>query len=153
EPVPEDLREAARELHARLEADLATARKDRRLLAALLDARNPPEAPARRALPGGRVEQLLSPDVDEQFARAFLDYGLDIGATTTREAAARLRGRPAEVVREVVAALDEWATERRRLRLPAAQTRRLAALAEALDADPDHRELRALLARDRLREE
>jgi hypothetical protein len=60
-----------------------------------------------------------------------------------------LRARPAAVVVEVVAALDQWADERRRQRRPKAECDRLADLAQALDDDPGSksRELRALLAR------
>jgi tetratricopeptide (TPR) repeat protein len=53
---------------------------------------------------------------------------------------------------EVVAALDEWASERRRQQMPAAEWQNLAELASALDrdADPRRREVRAILARGRL---
>jgi hypothetical protein len=53
-------------------------------------------------------------------------------ATPMVEAAARLTGRPPAVVLEVVAALDEWAGERRRQRKPRAEWRRLVGLAAAL---------------------
>src|SRR5262249_40577233 len=79
-------------------------------------------------------------------------WGLDVDATPTAAAAARLRARPAAVVAEVVAALDEWTGERRRQgRLPA-ECERPAALAQALDDEPGSRRpgLRAVRARGRV---
>jgi Flp pilus assembly protein TadD len=66
-----------------------------------------------------------------------------------------MKARPAGVVAEMASALDEWAAARRRLRLPPERCLRVAALAQALDDDPGSRraELRALLARGRLRVE
>src|SRR5262249_32079768 len=59
---------------------------------------------------------------------------------------------PAAAVVEVVAALDEWAGERRRQRRPQAEGEGPAGLAPALDGDPGskRREPRAMLARGRL---
>src|SRR5262249_50104988 len=92
------------------------------------------------------------PSADDQFAAAFRDWGLDVDATSVEEAAARLKGRPAAVVTEVVAALDEWASERRRQGKAPVEWQRLADLAAALDDQPDsrRRELRALLTRGNL---
>jgi tetratricopeptide (TPR) repeat protein len=69
-------------------------------------------------------------------------------------AVAPFRERPAGVIAEVVAALDEWADERRHQR-PAARWQKPAALAEALDDDRSRkrRELRGMLARGNLRRE
>jgi Flp pilus assembly protein TadD len=94
---------------------------------------------------------LAEPSADEQFRAAFRAWGLDVDAVPVAEATARLRGRPGPVVTEVIAALDEWAAERRR-RGSAARWRRLAELAQALDDDPGsrRRELRVLLARGNL---
>jgi tetratricopeptide (TPR) repeat protein len=95
---------------------------------------------------------LAEPTADEQFAAAFRRWGLDVDGTAAGEAAALLKARPAAVVAEVVAALDEWASERRRQGKPAAEWQRLAELAALLDDDPgwQRRELRAILARGRL---
>jgi serine/threonine-protein kinase len=134
------------------EADAATL--DGRLLAALLEVRGPREGPRFRADDRGLLTVLTEPSADEQFASAFADWGLNVDATATAQAAARLRQRPAAVRTEVVAALDEWAAERRRQRRPAAAVKRLTDLAEAVD-EPDsrRRELRALLAGGNLERE
>jgi tetratricopeptide (TPR) repeat protein len=90
---------------------------------------------------------LAEPTAEEQFASAFHDWGLDLDAKPTAETAARLKGRPAAVVTEVIAALDEWASQRRLDGKPETSWRRVAELAAALDAAPDSlsRELRAIL--------
>jgi len=126
--------------------EAAAAARDRQLLAALLEAHGP-----REPLP---LEVAL-PAPDEQFREAFRAWGLDVDATPTSAAAARLRARPAAVVVEVVAALDEWAGERRHRGRPRAEWERLAALAQALDDEPGskRRELRAMLARGQLERE
>src|SRR5262249_58323835 len=89
----------------------------------------------------------------EQFRAACREWGkgtgLDVDATPAAEAAALLRRRPAAVVAEVVAALDEWASERRRQGQARAAWERPSALAQALDGGPGarrRRELRGLLA-------
>src|SRR5262249_4243900 len=122
---------------------------DRRLLAHVLDVRGPREGPSySREDKGASVE----PTAEEQFASAFRDWGLDVDATSTREAADRLKARPPAVVLEVVAALDEWMSERRRQGKPRAEWQRLADLSTTLDDDPGskRRELREILTRDRL---
>src|SRR5262249_60330384 len=100
----------------------------------------------------GLMVKLAPRSVDEQYREAFRAWGLDVDATPTSAAAARLRARPAAVVAEVVAALDEWSIERRRRRRPQAECERPAALARALDDEPgsQRRELRAMLARGQL---
>src|SRR5262249_44355751 len=64
----------------------------------------------------------------------------------------RLRERPAAVVTEVVAALDEWASQRRSQRMAKKTWQWLVDLASALDGDsgPGRRELRAILGRGHL---
>jgi tetratricopeptide (TPR) repeat protein len=90
--------------------------------------------------------------VDDQFKTAFFEWGLDVDRTPTEEAVALFRTRPAAVVTEVVAALDEWASWRRQQRL---RSQRPSALAQALDDDPGskRRELRAMMARGALHRE
>ena len=77
------------------------------------------------------------------------DATFDVDTLTTEEAAARLKGRSPTVRTEVIAALDEWASERRRSKMPAEKVQRLVDLAQALDegADAGRRELRDLLMR------
>src|SRR5262249_22209175 len=140
-------RDRAERALAAAEAELAAVERDWRLRNRVLDVRRPSETPAYRATDSGAVARLTEPSADEQVARAFRDWGLDVDATPTAEAAARLKARPAVIV-EAVAALDEWARER-----PAgAGQQRLADLAAALDDAPEswRRELRGILARRRL---
>jgi serine/threonine-protein kinase len=128
------------------------AAKDRRLPARLLEARGPREGPYYSRDNQGTMMALLEPTADELFVSAFRDWGLDVEAVPAAEAAERLKGRPAAVVTEVIAALDEWASLRRLDKKPEAAWRRPAELAESLDSEPGslRKELRAILARDRL---
>jgi tetratricopeptide (TPR) repeat protein len=142
----------AADLVAELKGEAEAADRDLRLLARLPDVRGPREGPKFRTDDKGVMAQLAEPSADEQFADAFREWGLDVDATPTAEAAARLTGRPPAVVTEVIAALDEWAEVRRQQGRPEAEWARLAALAAALDDDPGptRRELRAILARRQL---
>jgi serine/threonine-protein kinase len=143
----------ASELLAELQQEAAAAAKDRQLLAALLDVRGPREEPKYQSDATGAMLALAEPTADEQFASAFRDWGLDVDGVPTAEAAARLKARSAVVVTEVIAALDEWASERRQQGDKAkAPWQRLADLAALLDDDPGslRRELREILARCRL---
>jgi serine/threonine-protein kinase len=152
----DEVRQEAAQLAASLQDEAGAAERDRRLLAALQEVRGPREGPRYRRNDQGLMAELSEPGADEQFAAAFRawDPSFDVDALPTAAAAARLRGRPKAVVTEVVAALDEWARERRQAR-PPGDWRRPADLAEALDTDPDskRRELRALLVRDTWRTE
>jgi serine/threonine protein kinase/Flp pilus assembly protein TadD len=145
------LRHQAANLVADLGREKAAAERDRRLVARLWEVGGPQEL---RLSTGeqGETLQLAKLNSDEQFALAFRDWGLDVHATPTREAAARLLARPAAVVTEVVAALDAWAIYRGLGTKSEAGWQQLADLAAALDdpADSRRRELRALLARKRL---
>jgi serine/threonine-protein kinase len=142
-----EVRQQAEDLLAELAEEVEAAGRDRRLVIALADARGP-FGEAETVL-DGRKMVLIKPNADEQFAAAFREWGLNVDTTPTVAAAALLRKRPPAVRIEVIAALDQWATERRRQRKPKAEM--LAALAEALDDfSPRRGELRALLARNRL---
>jgi Flp pilus assembly protein TadD/tRNA A-37 threonylcarbamoyl transferase component Bud32 len=153
----EAVRRQAKELVEVVGREATAARRDRRLLAALLEVRSPREGPKYRSDHKGVMAELLEPSADEQFAAAFRDWDptFDVDSLSTEEAAERLRARPARVRVEVVAALDEWASERRQQKMPAAKWRRLADLAAALDDATNSRqaELRRLLARDTLQRE
>jgi serine/threonine-protein kinase len=142
----------ARELLATLQEEADAAAKDRRLLAGLLEVRGPREERKYSRDDQGMLMELAEPTAEEQFSSAFRAWGLDVGAVPATEATNRLKARPAAVVTEVIAALDEWAGERRQQGKPEVDWRRLAELAAALDDDPDslRLELRAILARDRL---
>jgi serine/threonine-protein kinase len=151
ESASADARRRAEELIARLEQEAEAARKDRELLAALLDVRGLREGPKYQSAAEGTMMALAELTADEQFAAAFQRWGLDVDGTAPSEAATLLKARPAVVVTEVIAALDEWASERRRGGAPA-DVQRLRELAALLDeqSGSQRRELREILARGRL---
>jgi serine/threonine-protein kinase len=153
--VSDDLRREAADLVAALGDEAREAGHDRRLLAALQDARTPPPGPRpptdSRSLTAGLDEATI----DEQFQAAFREWGLDVDATPTAEAAERLKRRPAAVVTGAAAALGEWAAERRRRKRLGQQWQRPAKLAAALDDAPGSRRAAAwdLLNRNNLERE
>jgi serine/threonine-protein kinase len=145
------MRHQADEFLAQMEDEERAARKDRQLLVELMQEQ-------WGYLKGRSVRDDRSPTValadartDAQFATAFRQWGLDMDTTPTAEAAAQLQARPAKVVEEVVAALDDWAQARRMRGVPRPQWQRLTDLASALDTDTRHGELRDILGGDRLR--
>ena len=85
------------------------------------------------------------PSVDEQYAAAFRRWGLDVDGTPEAEVVARLGAEPDAVVQELIAALDGWMLERRRMNRPEAEWRRLFRVAEQLDRSERRRWLRTLL--------
>jgi tetratricopeptide (TPR) repeat protein len=150
--VSEKVYRQAEEWLAEVRREAEEAAKDQRLLAALLEAIGPREGSRYARDDKGVPRALAELTAEERFAAAFRAWGLDMDTTPAAEAAARLRQRPEAVVTEVIPALDEWASQRRADRKPEAAWRRLADLATLLDDDPGskRRELRAILARDRL---
>jgi tetratricopeptide (TPR) repeat protein len=150
----DDVRREAAQLAEAVGEEIGPARRDRRLLAELLDVPGPHQGPKFQPDEHGRYTALAVPGPDAGFQAAFRRWGLDVDATPTAEAAERLRQRPAAVRAEVIAALDEWASARRLEGSPAPSWQRLTDLAQALD-EPDsrRRELRAILARDGLARE
>jgi tetratricopeptide (TPR) repeat protein len=146
----EEVNQQATQLAGRIGREKEAAQRDRRLLAELLEVRGPREGPKYRTDARGLMVELAEPSADQQFVSAFRTWGLDVDATPTAAASARLKDQPAAVVTEVIAALDEWAGERRQHN-PAANWQHLANLAEALDRpDSRLRELRAIVARGKL---
>jgi serine/threonine-protein kinase len=150
----EAVRRQADDLLAQLTEEAEAAAKDRQLLARLLEARGPREGPKFSRDDKDTMMALAEPMAEEQFASAFRDWGLDVEALPAPEAAARLKarlkGRPAT---EVIAALDEWASERRRQGDKAKKPwQPLADLAACLDEErgSKRRELRAIVERGRL---
>jgi tetratricopeptide (TPR) repeat protein len=134
-----------------LQREAEAAAKDRRLLARLMEAHSPLEGPRYGRDSQGTMTALAEPTAEERFASAFRDWGLDVDAVPVAQAAARLKGRPAAVVTEVIAALDDWANQRRLDKKPES-ARRVAELAAALDDHPGsmRRELREIIARGQL---
>jgi serine/threonine-protein kinase len=93
----------------------------------------------------GKGDRLDAADNDTAYAQAFRDYGIDVEALGTEEAASRIRARSDPVARELLAALDDWAHERSKWQPEGWQ--QLVAVAQAADGDPWRKELRDLLAR------
>ncbi len=82
---------------------------------------------------------------DAAYAWAFRMAGLDIDELEPDAAAAQIRTRPAGVVPMLAAALDDWATLRRKARPKDIESsRRLIAVASAADSDETRNRLRAV---------
>jgi tetratricopeptide (TPR) repeat protein len=109
------------------EADRPDGNDERKLLAEL-------ERVQRAA-----TEDLNPERFDRDMGAAFLAYGLDLNRIETKVAAAKLAG--CRSTAEVVAAIDDWCSVRRR-ELGAQSWRQLADLARAADADPWRNALR-----------
>jgi serine/threonine-protein kinase len=86
---------------------------------------------------------------DEEYARAFREYGLDVERLAPDEAASRIKGRP--VAAELVAGLDDWVQVRRLVtrRGKSADWAPLIAVARAADPDPWRDRFRAALLEPR----
>jgi serine/threonine-protein kinase len=93
----------------------------------------------------GRTTARAQTEVDEEYAAAFRQWGLDVDHTPEDEAAAKLGAEPDAVVTEFIAALDGWMLERRRLGRPEGEWRRLFRVANRLDRGERRRWLRSLL--------
>jgi eukaryotic-like serine/threonine-protein kinase len=122
---------------------LGRATKNNALLDALLDVSAP------RKTSGFVYEEagvlLAPPSLDEQYAAAFRQWGLDFDIMAEAEVVERLRQQPDVVLQGLVPALDAWMLEGRLQKQPEAQWRRLFRVAEQLDVSKQHRRLRAWL--------
>jgi serine/threonine-protein kinase len=149
-----ELQQLATDLARDLLTEAEAAQRDQRLVTALLEVRGPHEGPEFQRGDQGLMTMLSEPSADDQFAAAFRAWGIDVDGVPTAEAAERFKGRPEAVVTEVVAALDEWAAERRQQHMPPTKAQRLADLAAALDKpDSTRQELREMLASGSLQRE
>jgi serine/threonine-protein kinase len=144
-----EARQEAEELQQQVQAKLEQWKKNDELMKALLDVTAPYETRRFAQGEGGVMVALAEPTVEEQFARAFRTWGLDIDPDPLEAVAARLGGQPRPVVEQVVAGLEAWLLDRRR-RKDTAGWQRLLALADRLDSDAGRRAVRALLDGDRL---
>jgi eukaryotic-like serine/threonine-protein kinase len=140
------LQRRAEQALAAAKEDVQQTTKDRQLLARLADVYQGRETGLYRTDEAGRVVMLAQPTAEERFAQAFRSWGLDIDAVPVGESVSRLKARPNGVVQEVVAALDEWALQRREDGRPAAAWRQLHDLADRLDDSAPRLHLRRLLA-------
>jgi tetratricopeptide (TPR) repeat protein len=90
-------------------------------------------------------------DLDQRFTGAFKRYGLDLEATTIKDAVMRLKSRPQSFGRKVVGSLDFLLYVRHDLLSPSVKEpilldlQRILELYRALDPDPARNQLRALL--------
>ncbi len=119
-------------LQKQVDAAAQAAGRDANLLHAVVDIRS-----AEADDPNGSAS-------DAAYAGAFRDAGLDLDALGPEAVAARIRARPAGLAMALAAALDDWATRRRKSR-PKDSEGWLRLIAAARAADPDR-------VRDRLRE-
>ncbi|HKB35019.1 MAG TPA: serine/threonine-protein kinase, partial [Gemmataceae bacterium] len=94
------VRQEAEELAQTLKEESDAAVRDRVLLTALMEAHGPlrNEGPRFQKDEKGLMVELAPASADEQFREAFRAWGLDVDATPTAAAAARLGARPAAVV-------------------------------------------------------
>jgi serine/threonine-protein kinase len=144
-----EARQEAEQLQQEVRAKLGQWARNDRLVTALLDVASPRETKQYRATESGTMAAQAEPTVEEQFIQAFRTWGLDIDGDPPDAVAARLGGQPRPVVEQVVAGLEAWLLDRRR-RKDTAGGRRLLRLADRLDGDAGRRQVRALLAGDRL---
>jgi serine/threonine protein kinase/Flp pilus assembly protein TadD len=80
---------------------------------------------------------------DRNYARAFRDYGVDVGALAVETSIDRLKARPALVI-PLAAALDDWVLVRRNVsEKDAARWKPLVAVARGIDPEPLRDRLRA----------
>lgn len=138
-------RQDAAAVRQEVQEKLDQARKNRTLLAAILDVAQPRETDSYRGNERGMVVALALPSPEEQFAAAFRVWGIDVEKAPLEEVVSRLQAQPGPVVQELVAGLDQWALTRRRANRPA-DSGRLLALADRLDVSPLRKQVRALLA-------
>jgi serine/threonine-protein kinase len=142
------VRQQAEAIQKESASRLDRVKKGRALLGAVLDVSASQDIGDSSGNRTGRSLVLAQPRVDDQFAAAFLRWGLDVDRATESEFVERLREKPDVVVQELLAGLDAWMMERRRQKRPEADWRRLFRVAEQLDHDDRHRRLRALLVGD-----
>jgi serine/threonine-protein kinase len=103
-----EVRRQVKELQTFLLTEERAIDADRLLFDVLLDVRNPRDLD--RYTPFG----IDDPPSDDQLANAFRQWGIDVDQHRIDDMAARIKKRPAAVQKELIAALDEWAAQRRR---------------------------------------
>jgi serine/threonine-protein kinase len=138
------LLERARGFVAQAQADLTAAELERKLKAQdealrgrLVDLRI-----AQTSTIGNRPREI---ELDQSFAQAFHDYGVDLEGDDLVPAVKRIRERA--IAEEVALALDDWGRLRRRVHGPKSEkAENLFVLAMDLDADPERQRLRQAIA-------
>jgi serine/threonine protein kinase/Flp pilus assembly protein TadD len=149
---PEALAEARRAEAAATggEADAATARRVRELLK---DLEFMDRLEQIRMLRVTMSEQKFADAaVDQDYARAFRDYGVDVNELAIESSLARLKARPALAI-ALAAALDDWAMARLQLsRGNASGWKRLLAVARGIDPEPSRDSFRSTWGKARTAE-
>jgi tetratricopeptide (TPR) repeat protein/tRNA A-37 threonylcarbamoyl transferase component Bud32 len=147
------LREAAGALQTEIEERLARWEKNHKLLTALLDVAIPEKSVTPVVDRSSQIAAIFRQGVEEQYADAFRDWGLDVDRTDESAIVTRLQEEPQAVVQEVIAGLDAWMMERRRQqRLSSKQSNRLGkswrhlfGVVKQLDNNAQRRQLREML--------
>jgi tetratricopeptide (TPR) repeat protein len=126
-----DIEERLATLRGEVRSQLESARRDRKLINALATARD-------------SKQDLRHSGVDAEYMRAFRAAGLDIDGDPAEEIGSKIRARSG-AVDAVVAALDDWALERRAAKQPMSRWRRPLEAARAADPDTFRDRARAAL--------
>jgi tetratricopeptide (TPR) repeat protein len=132
----EATRHRVRALAHEVEAGLSRAKAVRDLLDRAVDIRSAQE------------DNLSGRGTDSGYADAFRKFGLDVDASTVEQWVGKLRNLPRPVVVELAAAIDDWTSVCLHLR-QFDRSRRLVALARAIDPDDWRDTFRAAMVRDR----
>ena len=142
-PVAAETRAHAETLLAELRAEAEAAEKDRRMLTRLEHARDlAGEIQESDYVRRRRVEEFIfGSAAAPAYAAAFREYGIDVEALSTAEAARRIRA--AAIRQRLAVALDDWY-----LVDPRAVGGRLLEVARAADADPLRDRVRVAVARE-----
>jgi len=131
----QDIAERLAVLRAEVRTGLQAARRDRALLDAVANVRS-------------SKQDLRHSGADAEYTQAFREAGLDVDGDSPDEVGAKLKFRPA-AVEAAVAALDDWALERRAGKQPVSRWRRPLEAARSADPDPFRDRVRdALLQSD-----
>jgi serine/threonine-protein kinase len=117
----------------RIRLDADARKRDKALVDRLMEIRTQKEDGYEQADTAGR------------YRAAFAGHDLDVDRTAPAELARRIRARPPAVVRDIVAALDDWSSELRRLGRPVAEWLPLSRLAGAVDDNTWRNDLRRLV--------
>lgn len=120
-------------LRRELQAGLDAAVRDKTLLDRLLEIRS------------AKADDSGSSAADLEYAGALAEAGIDLSALPEKEAGARIISRPPAVASAIAAALDDWATVRRRELKDGAGAARLSRIANIVDPDPWRVALRSAL--------
>src|SRR5262249_41962854 len=84
--------------------------------------------------------------IDQEYAKAFREFGIDVELLETTEAADRIQTRSVAV--ELATALDTWAMMRKVVfKMNDRSWKRLLAIARVVDSDPERNRLRAVMER------